>query len=1021
MNILSHSTQATQFEISTPIDSKEQIWLKKNSQILTTNQDGNISGILPPGDYRFIIQTTQQTHTFNLSLRSEEDVQIITSLFADGSTPSMEIESSHNALKLPTDNQTKTAKKILGNGFIHVNVTSGQQIAIEKAHIIVSGLNQNFKTDANGTLKATLPAGTYTLSVFHSGFNTKTENNVVISKDQEKLLNITLTPIGHELPEYIVLEPYIQGSVLSAIEEQRTSLQVASVLSAEQFKKSGDSDTASALKRVSGLTLIGGQFIFIRGLGERYSSTLINGAAIPSPDPTRRVIPMSLFPTSLIDSLLVQKAFSPDRPGEFAGGVVELRTLATPDDFFFNFNATGGINSQSSFQDGLTYKGSGHDFLGFDDGTRALPESIAEATKNGPLSQSTVFNPNGLTPSEIEVLAEDLSDVWDITTKKNPPDSSLQASIGDAFTFGDFSLGYVAAGGWKQKFRNQDEIVREGAFSGNDSANELRLTKDFKVQRSWQQVELNGYGGVELNYNEQHQLFAKAMYLRQAIDEASISQGDIDQEVTQLRRFKLWYYSNQLFMYQIGGAHLFESANNLKFDWLYTDATAEREEPKTRDYRFDADTNGDFFFSRRADSNQTSFSDLQDTDKSWRVDVELPITINEDFEFSLVSGFIEQQKERNANIKRFVFFPAGPNGRDQEVLSQPSLEDILTPENIGADGFLIRDSTRPTDSYLATQELLSYYGMINTKLFNRLQLSGGMRWENNQQFVKTFQSVGNQNQPVETRIDKTDALPAFSSMLSLADTLQLRASFSQTISRPDFRELSPAPFTDPNTNQESTGNPELVQTDITNVDTRLEYYPSDHENIMAGFFYKTLDNPIEQVSLPGVSLQTFQNTKAAELWGFEFEVLKDLDFIDQSLADFEIALNYTWSTSEVELNKENLVVQTSNNRPLQGHSEHIFNARLGYDNPDWGTQVNLMYGIASERIIAVGLLGAPDKFEQPFSQLDLAIQQKVNDWLSINLGLRNLIDDTFLVTQGGIITRQFKRGREFTLSLKLSL
>ncbi|MDH5553376.1 MAG: TonB-dependent receptor, partial [Nitrosomonas sp.] len=259
-----------------------------------------------------------------------------------------------------------------------------------------------------------------------------------------------------------------------------------------------------------------------------------------------------------------------------------------------------------------------------------------------------------------------------------------------------------------------------------------------------------------------------------------------------------------------------------------------------------------------------------------------------------------------------------------------------------------------------------------------------------------------------------------SATLSVSEKQQLRAGFSQTISRPDFRELSPAPFTDPSTNQETTGNPNLVQTDITNLDLRWEYYLSPNENFSAGLFWKDLISPVERVTLAGVGLQTFQNADKAKVYGLELELLKNLDFVHPYLANFFAGGNYTWSASRVDLLPENLQAQSSSNRQLQGHSAQIINFQVGYDNPGWGTQATLLYNITSKRIVAAGILGAPDKFEQPFNQLDFVLSQNVNKWLSMRLTMQNLLNDKLTVTQGDEITRQFRRGRQFNLSARIA-
>ncbi|MCO6427350.1 TonB-dependent receptor [Nitrosomonas communis] len=999
-------------------------WRAEDGSPITTNANGSIAGKLPPGRYQISIRTRKkQQFEFDLPLRSAEDVQILVTFYADDRKPLLNIESSEAGILAGTDTQVAPAESA-GVGTVSAQVLSAEtQKPIKDAQVFISGLNQRLRTDEQGRVQINVPAGAYSVSLLHSAYNSQTRDNVEIVKDQLTELSFNLTPAGVELAEFVVLEPHLAGTLTAVIEEQKTSAEVATIMSAEQFSRSGDADAAAALRRASGLTLVGGQFIFIRGLGERFSSTLVNGASVPSPDPTRRVVPMDLFPTNILESVLVQKTYSPDRPGEFAGGTIELRTRGIPDEFFFNFNGQIGFVDGSTFAKGLTYKGGDLDFLSFDDGARDLPGSIENATAGGArIEPKTIFNPNGLTPAELETIGEDLSDVWDIKRKDNPPDGRMQASMGDVFNFGDFRAGYIAAAGWRQEYRNLKEINRAFIATGRED-NVLTKTQEFDVRRTLQEVQLNGYFAADLEYKDKHRLFSKTMYLRQSVDEGRISQGFSDAELTDIRRTRLRFFSNQLLMQQFGGAHMFDWAKDLKVDWLYTNATADREDPKTRDYRYDeiAPNTGEFAFSRRADSNQTLFGDLKDKDESWRVDVKLPLEPSPNYKFSAESGFITQNRTRNSGIQRFTYIPAGADARNPAILAQPSLEDILQPRFIGPNGFQVRDTTRPTDSFAAKMDLFSYYGKLDANLFETLRISGGLRWEDMNQNVETFKSVGERSESIISRLDRVDMLPSVSATWLISEKQQLRAGFSQTISRPDFRELSPAPFTDMNTNQETIGNPNLKQTDVTSYDARWEYYLSPNENILVGFFWKDLTLPIEVVAVPGnAGLLTFQNADSARVYGVEFELLKNLGFIHPRLENITFGGNYTWSDSSAKLNEQNLQAQTTSNRPLQGHSQHIINFQLGYDNRQWGTQATLLYNVASERIESVGLLGAPDKYEQPFQQLDFVLSQNINKWLAMRVTMRNLLDDKFVVKQGDEVTREFRRGREFSLGVRIN-
>jgi len=992
-------------------------WRPGSDAPLKTNANGSLAGKLPPGVYQFTLTTKDQEFTFDLPLRAAENAQILVTFYPGKKKPLLNIESSVTGTMAGA--VAGEPKRDQGEGTITVQVLSAEtQKPVKDAQVFLSGLKDRFRTDEQGRISATVPAGSYSISLLHNAYSSQTMDEVVVAKDQNTPVDFKLTPAGVELAEYVVLEPHLAGTVASVIEEQKTATSVATVLGAEQFSRAGDSDAASALRRASGLTLVGGQFVFIRGLGERFSSTLVNGAAIPSPDATRRVVPLDLFPTNILESVMVQKTYSPDRPAEFAGGTIELRTRGIPDAFFFNLNLQTGMNDNTTFQDGLTYKGGGADFTGYDDGARALPDSIADATKDGgTIKPASVFNPNGFTPGQIEKFGEDLSGVWSVDRKKRAPDTGIQASMGDSFTFGDFRLGYIGAAGWKREFRKQNEINRE--FVAADTRDgSLRKIQDFYMQRSLSEVQLTGYAGTELQYKDHHKLFARTMFLRQAIDEARISQGFTDAETNDIRRTRLKFFTNQLLMTQVGGEHQFDWLKDLSINWLYTNATANREEPKTRDYRFDADRQGNYFFAQRADNNQVMYADLVDKDQSWRVDGKLPVQPSFNHKITLGSGFIAQSKSRDSSIQRFNYFPVGPDGFNPAVFAQSSLENILRPQYIGANGFQLREVTRPSDKYTASQDLFSYYGKMDWLMYDRLNITGGLRWEDNDQKVNTFTLT---NTPTMARLNRMDMLPSVVATLFLTDKQQLRAGFSQTLSRPDFRELSSAPFTDINTNQETVGNPNLKQTAITNWDLRWEYYLSPTENIFAGFFWKDLTKPIELVAVPGTAgLNTYQNTDKANIYGFELELLKKLDFVHPVLQNFYVGGNYTWSASNVQLNADNLKAQTTNDRPLQGHSAQIVNFQIGYDNPQWKTQATLLYNVSSQRIMAAGVLGAPDKYEQPVHQLDFVFSQNLYKGLSMQASMQNLLDSEVRITQGDEVTRAFRRGRFFNLSVRLA-
>lgn len=987
-----------------------------------TNRNGRAYVKLPAGQHRLSFQKEQKTLVnWELTLREGEDVQFIITTFTDGRAPIMDIETSSEAFRL-ADTPGADAAEPDGKGVIEGLVLSADnKKPVAGAQIFISGIAAELRSGQDGSFRIEIPSGDYSLSILHRDFSAQVKDGIQIIKGGTLKETFMLTPAGIELPEFMVLEPHIAGSLASVVEEQRTSSAVANVLGAEQVSRSGDSDAAGALRRVTGLTLIAGRFIYVRGLGERYSSTLLNGASIPSPDPTRRVVPMDLFPTSVLDTILIQKSYSVDRPGEFSAGTVEMRTRRPPDDFAFQLTYQLGVNQGESFEDGLRYRGGKIDFLGIDDGTRRMPSSLAAAIAGG--RQLTAFspvNPEGFSQEKLQSLGNDLSGVWDIHSKTIPPDSRINLTLGDSFHSGDFSLGYTGTVRWVDAWNSQQEIRRFFAPGGPDDR--LELIVDNNLNFTEREVNLSGYLGLEANYTDDHTIFGNTLILRQTLDEARIEEGWSEAEDFVIRRSRLLYMENSLIVGQIGGMHRWKSLANLETNWLWTRANAGREAPNERSYRFDQipDGGGKFFFSRRADSNQIGFSSLDDNDESYRADVAMPLDIHKDLQLKLQSGFIKQSRNRDSQIRRFSFGALGPDARRQDVLGLGSLERILGPEFIGPRGFQLRESTRATDNYIASQELLSYYGQGDLTLFEKIRLTGGLRVEDNDQVVTTFELFRPDAMPLEAKLIRKDLLPSVSTTWFITDKQQLRAGFSSSISRPDFRELSPAPFLDPVTDQETLGNPNLEQAKINSYDVRWEYYFSSNESMSFGGFWKDITNPIELIVLPGaVGVLTLQNAKNARVYGLEVEILKHLDFIHPNLANFYVSGNYTLSKSIIELSPENLVTQTTNFRPLQGHSPYIINFQVGYDNPDKGIIATLLYNTFGRRIAEVGTLGAPDRYDQPVHWVDMVYRHRLMNNLAFIFNARNLLDDRVKVMQGRELATSFRMGREFRMGFTL--
>jgi len=977
----------------------------------------------PASDRLTVFDNAQALTALPMTLRAGEIVQIIITLRGEQRRAFVSVESSlgQSRVDVPADQQAEPAAA--GEGVLTGRVVSTEDGApVENARVFVSGTPIEVRTDADGQFRADVPAGDYSISVLHAEFATRTIDGVTIAADEETRREFELPPAGLELAEFVVVEPFIEGSLTSVIDEQRQTASVANVLGAEQISRAGDSDVGSALSRVTGLTLVDGQFIFIRGLGERYSSTLLNGANVPSPDPTRKVVPLDLFPTGVIRSILVQKGYSPDMPGDFGGGVVEIRTRGIPEEDFFSIGMSAGYREGTTFDDGLTYQGGDHDFSGFDDGTRALPGPIAKAIagRRKLPQRRTPFTPDGLTPEELEALGESFSNIYAVQERDLGPDRGVSIEGGKRLDIGaDWSAGATGSVLWDDAWRARSELRQTFIPLGDGS---LRRNDDSIIERTTRTIGLSGFltGGV--NYADLHEVNLTTMMLRQTEDETTRQIGFNLDEDGIIKINELEWQERELIAYQAEGRHIFPVLNETRLEWDFSSARANLDTPDQRRYRFDPDEEAEFIFSRRADSNVRRFTRLDDSALDVGADLAIPFAMSGWLAGEVSGGYRYLEKERDSTIRRFTF--EGIANLSAELRRNQNLDDILNPENIGPGGAQLLEITRNSDTYAAALDVEAFYGALDATIADTIRIAGGVRVEDWQQDVRTFSLFVPDAVESASDLGETDLFPSASLTWLITDRQQLRMSYAETIIRPDFKELSDAPFTDPILEREVVGNADLVPSDVIHADIRWEFYPSPSELLSVGAFFKRIEKPIELTVQPGVEQRlSFANADEAENFGIELEGRKQLGFLDRWIgldgvfSPFFLAGNLSVIESEITIAPEDRGILTSTSRELQGQSPLIVNFQVGYDRPDLGIESTVLYNFVGERIAEVGVLGAPDKIEQGAAQLDFVFRWKWSDHWSFKAKFGNLLDSEFEIKQGPQTTQRYKNGRTLSLGL----
>lgn len=843
------------------------------------------------------------------------------------------------------------------------------------------------------------------------------------------------------LDEVVTTGTRLKGTATAVIEERKNQAFVADILGAEQISRTGDSDAASALRRVTGLTLVDGKFIYVRGLGERYSSTQLNGAAVPSPDPTRNVIPLDLFPSDIIESLSVQKAFSPSMPASFGGGNVDIRLKTIPDNFLFNMSGSLGYNSENS-ADGLTYNGGSRDWLGQDDGTRAVPTSIQTRWDNKQFLDN-------LDKNVALSLFNDVNRDYDPTLKSVAPDVGFGFSLGNSVDLNDsWRVGFLWTTSYDYETTVSEEYELEQADRVGDAINIVRFFDDISVTETT--VKWSNMLNLGADFNRNHRIDYSLILLNDTSDEVSEGFGNTENlnlaEGLRIRDIQVDYEERKMYTNQIRGMHTFPSFNFAGLDWKYSLGRSRRDAPGNMQARFVlADENEDGIFDVQNESslnNSTTaarytFQNLQDRLENFGYNLTYPISVK-DWEIEVKVGGDFLSKTRTSENRTFdINTRAFSDAADLVGSSFYSIfndELLSNPDNFNSTA-IIRDTTIAGDDYVAAQKVDAFYLEADLFYQGKWRISGGARFEDFRQVVAPFDPRSNQiDLPDDAdrgqlAFQEDDFYPALAVTYIKDDSMQFRASVGQTVVRPDLREVSSSTFIDPLTGFPTSGTPGINTTSILNYDLRWEWYREAGNNISIGLFYKDMDAPIESVQSPaqdGPPLIKIANAETGELYGIEVEFLQGLDsFTDGPLKNVFLSGNLTISDSEITLDRQNIVDQTGLSaavtnltRRLTGHSQYVANLQAGYDSENGEHSLSVVYNVFGERILIPGIDGFDDSYEQPFHSLDTVYKYYPNFNTTVTFKVQNLLGESKSLEFEDVLLRSETKGTKLSLSLK---
>lgn len=840
---------------------------------------------------------------------------------------------------------------------------------------------------------------------------------------------------GQEDPEVSipgVSEVIVTGTRTSIV---RSTSQVVSVLSTQELARTGEGNIAGALTRLTGISLVGGGYVYVRGLGDRYSLALLNGSPLPSPEPLRRVVPLDLFPSSIVSSALVQKSYSPNFPGEFGGGVVNLTTRSIPQDGFITLSASISADTETTNQLGYTYYGSRTDWTGYDNGDRDTPPALAAFLVSGQrMSSGSV---------DTAKIASELVNGRNAVLQKDnhlPPNFKIDVAGAKSFDLESGSLGLIGAAGYSNRWQ-----TRDAANQTSLSSDLADLESDFRRVTTQNRLVVNGLFGLAYEFGDtnQHKVRWTNVYIHDTIKHARLGLGNRKgTEVDFMQQDTAWY-ERQLLDTQFVAE--FRPTENLDIDLRASYAKTKRDAPFELFFEYArtnaaADPFGEFFVNRlnngQSGDARISFSELDE--RLWSGGADVSYKFSDDL--SATVGYAYADTRRTSSRRDFLFqapntFPGGVDMFRPDLLLQPSI--------INNFGITMVETNEGTPAFLATLENHAGYAKLNGRLAEKFRFDVGVRYETAKEVVAPIQVFNTPGaSTAATNLDNDYWLPAATLTWEARPGMQVRANLSKTLARPQFRELIFQFYFDPDTNRQYRGNPLMVDSELTNGEVRWEWYFGADQRLSAAAFYKRIKNPIESYVSGETFITSFANAPKADLYGLELEAQKYFEVSDWWQGEMWatrrllVTGNYTYSKSELQVSANDTVAVFNSSStlatdffrdgaPLTGQSEHVANFQIGLEDSDHLSQQTFLINYASKRVTSRGLAntGQPDIFEHPGLRLDFVAREGIEvagREFELKFEARNLTGrkyKEYQKTDGNRIdVNTYKLGRVFTLT-----
>jgi outer membrane receptor protein involved in Fe transport len=888
-----------------------------------------------------------------------------------------------------------------------IDQASGQGVPEVAVQVVGTSIGTVTGVDGRFSIGG-VPAGTVTLLARRIGYTAKTVTGIFLEAGKSVEQSIALATASVQLSAVTVSAAKERGSVNEALDQQKSAVQVVSAVTSEQISKSPDGDAGQAVQRVSGVTVQDSKYVFVRGLGERYTTSSLNGARVPSPEPERRVVPLDMFPAGLLQSITTTKTFTPDQQGDFSGALVDIRTKEFP------ARRTGTLQLGSGYATGATG-------ASVEEATTVGGEAFAMVNHQRDLPAMVRNLPNlqhvNLTQGDVNLIVGSFRNSWTPKAGTASPLVNGSASFGgnDPLLFGH-RVGYLISGTISSGIDVKDGQVRALADRGNTPGETLELDR-FEGKTASYGVLWGGLANLSTLLGAGSRISLNGLFNRSADNDARVETGAFTSDDLRAKITRMQYVERGVYSGQLAGEHQFGEAQRI--EWAATASGVRRFEPDRSEFvqlfERSSPTGPDVlrWYNGSSGGAVRTFSDLTENSHEYTASYQLklgPVASQTTVKF----GGLYRTTARDAQTLAYSI--SGHNMTD--AMRELTPEQIFDGRFSGptSDVFTFGPLSQG-GSYTARDRLSAGFAMAELPLGARVRVVGGARYESDQLDVDAASTLGS---PVNTHKDWTDLLPSLAVNVRLSETQQLRISGSRTLARPEYRELSPIISRDVINGENLRGDETLQRTNVTNADVRWELYPSPGEIMSVAVFAKQFHNPIERVygsGSGGSSFIFFTNAESAENYGVELELRQNLDVLGRVLAPFTFFSNVTVMQSQIHLYKNTQASATNLSRRMVGQAPYVINTGLSYSSTSGRSTATLLFNRVGERITAAGGIPLPDVIEQPRNVMDLSLRLAITSAVTLRFDTKNVLDAPHEVLQGTVTREYYRTGRAFQAGL----